>query len=71
MSRYRRAAGIALLIIAAYLAGFGTGGYAGIHHYAPRSCTFDGGGSLVSGDAGRTSDGHVWACDGGQLYKIK
>lgn len=37
----------------------------------PRSCTFDGGGTLVSGDAGRTTDGHIWACSDGQLYKIK
>jgi hypothetical protein len=38
--------------------------------YHPRSCAFDGGGVIVSGDAGRTSDGHIWACADGQLYRI-
>jgi hypothetical protein len=37
----------------------------------PRGCTFDGGGTLVSGDAGRTSDGHIWACADGQLYRMR
>jgi hypothetical protein len=37
---------------------------------APRPCTFDGGGRIASGDAARTTDGHVWACADGQLYRI-
>ena len=43
------------------------------HHaapYHPHSCAFDGGGVIASGDAGRTSDGHTWACADGQLYRI-
>ena len=55
----------ACLVIAAFAAGRISG------HYAPHPCSFDGGGTLVSGDAARTTDGHIWACADGQLYKIK
>ena len=40
------------------------------HGHAARSCTFDGGGTIASGDAARTSEGTVWMCQDGQLIRI-
>ena len=55
------------VIGAAVLAG--ATGYA-LHGHAARSCTFDGGGTIASGDAARTSEGTVWMCQDGQLVRI-
>jgi len=38
--------------------------------HGPRSCTFDGGGTIASGDAARTSEGTVWVCTDGTLVHV-
>ena len=68
--RYRTAAGVILLILAAFLAGFALGGHAGTR-YTSHPCTFDGGGTIAAGDAARTSDGRIWHCDDGRLYPAR
>lgn len=40
------------------------------HATSPRACTFDGGGTLASGDAGQTSDGRIWVCTDGTLVHV-
>lgn len=40
-------------------------------HAGPRSCTFDGGGTIASGDAARTTEGTEWVCTDGTLIRIK
>jgi len=40
------------------------------HANTPRVCHFDGGGTLVSGDAARTTDGREWVCTDGTLIHV-
>ena len=37
---------------------------------SPRPCTFDGGGTIASGDAARTTEGTTWVCTDGTLIKV-
>jgi hypothetical protein len=59
---------IAASAIAAFA--FGAAMFA-LHPGGPRTCTFDGGGTITAGQAARTSDGHVWQCtEDGRLVRI-
>jgi hypothetical protein len=37
---------------------------------APRPCTFDGGGTIASGDAATTTEGTEWVCTDGTLVRV-
>lgn len=39
-------------------------------HPSPASCTFDGGGSIRSGEAARTTEGRIWVCLDGTLIPV-
>jgi len=57
------------MIGAAMVAGAGFTGYALHDTNGPRSCTFDGGGRITSGDAARTDTGE-WVCTDGTLVHV-
>jgi len=60
-----------ITLAAAALTGAGATGYAVHGQAAGRSCTFDGGGTIASGDAARTAEGTVWQCtEDGTLVKL-
>jgi hypothetical protein len=60
------AVGVAFAASIALLAGLGIG----THHTAPKPCTFDGGGTIASGDAATTTEGTTWVCADGTLIRI-
>jgi len=60
---------ITAVVLAVVVFGAGLAAYA-FHGHAARSCTFDGGGTIASGDAARTAEGTVWMCQDGTLVRI-